>query len=46
MGFASVTGYMIYWNSTGTSQLRITINNGAITSYSEAGVVQGQAYAF
>jgi len=41
MGYASISSYKVYWNATGTYQLRITVNDPTITSYSEAGVVQG-----
>jgi hypothetical protein len=37
-GYASITGYKIYWDDSGDFVHRVTLNSAAITSYSEAGV--------
>lgn len=45
-GYASITGYKVYWDDPGTFQLRVSLNSASITSYQEAGVTQGRSYQF
>jgi hypothetical protein len=43
-GFESVDGYKLWWDDSGTFQLRVTVASADITSYQESDVVLGKIY--
>ena len=45
-GYASVTGYRVYWEVAGLMELRVVLSNPFLTSYTETGVIQGNDYTF
>jgi hypothetical protein len=45
-GFKQIDGYRLYWDSTGTQELRQQFNDKQILSYSETTVVLGKTYTF
>jgi len=45
-GFKQIDGYKLYWDSTGTQELRQQFNDKQILSYSETTVVLGKIYTF
>jgi hypothetical protein len=43
-GYEAIDGYKLYWDDSGSFELRVTLGSADITSYSETNIVLGDLY--